>query len=133
MAAAAAGEELTAEDIAGAGFGPDGTAHQMHPGPVLATLVHAAATDEKILATLPDGDLIGVIAAIRRIGSFTTWAEMTAIRELATRPDRRNSTMGLWRISRGLIRHGRRARGETGWAGGSRTPRLRSSRAAGLS
>ena len=89
MAAAAAGEELTAQDIAGAGFGQDGTAHQMHPGPVLATLVHAATTDGKILATLPDDDLIGVIAAVRRIGSFAAWAEMTAIREFATRPDPR--------------------------------------------
>jgi len=87
IAAAAAGEELTAQDISGAGFGEDGTAHQMHPGPVLATLVHAATTDEKILATLSDDDLIGVITAVRRIGSFAAWAEMTAIREYATRPD----------------------------------------------
>ena len=42
MAAVAGGEELTAEDICGAGFGQDGTAEQMHPGPVLAALVHAA-------------------------------------------------------------------------------------------
>jgi Domain of unknown function (DUF222) len=89
MAAAAAGEELTAEDISQAGFAEHGTAEQMHPGPVLATLVHAATTDGKILATLPDDDLIGVIAAIRRIGSFAAWAEMTAIREFATRPDPR--------------------------------------------
>jgi hypothetical protein len=89
MAAAAAGEELTAGDISGAGFGQGGTAEQMHPGPVLATLVHAATTDEKVLATLSDDDLIGVIAAVRRIGSFAAWAEMTAIREFATRPDPR--------------------------------------------
>jgi hypothetical protein len=89
MAAVAAGEELTAGDISGAGFGQDGTAQQMHPGPVLATLVHAATTDEKILATLSDDDLIGVIAAVRRIGSFAAWAELTAVREFATRPDPR--------------------------------------------
>ena len=95
MAAAAAGEELTAEDICGAGFGQDGTAEQLHPGPVLAALVHAATTDDKILATLPDDDLIGVIAAVRRIGSFAAWAEMTAVREFATRPDpRRPATPG---------------------------------------
>jgi Domain of unknown function (DUF222) len=91
MAAAAAGEELTTADIAGAGFGQDGTAHQMHPGPVLATLVHAATTDEKILATLSDDDLAGVIVAVRRIGSFAAWAELTAIREYATRPDPRRA------------------------------------------
>ena len=89
MAAAAAGEELTAGDISGAGFGEDGTASQMHPGPVLATLVHAATTDEKILATLSDDDLAGVITAVRRITSFAAWAELTAIREFATRPDYR--------------------------------------------
>ncbi len=95
MAAVAGGEELTAEDICGAGFGQDGTAEQLHPGPVLAALVHAATTDDKILATLPDDDLIGVIAAVRRIGSFAAWAEMTAVREFATRPDpRRPATPG---------------------------------------
>ena len=94
MAAAAAGEELTAEDISQAGFAEHGTAEQMHPGPVLATLVHAATTDQKILATLPDDDLIGVIAAVRRIGSFAAWAEMTAIREFATRPDPRRPAPG---------------------------------------
>src|SRR5580704_6750338 len=89
MAAAAAGEELTTEDIAGAGFGEGGTAQQLIPGPVLATLVHAATTDGKILATLSDDDLAGVIVAVRRIGSFVAWAEMTAIREYAIRPDPR--------------------------------------------
>jgi hypothetical protein len=89
MAAAAAGEELTAADISGAGFGEGGTAQQLIPGPVLATLVHAATADEKILATLSDDDLAGVIVAVRRIGSFAAWAEMTAIREYAIRPDPR--------------------------------------------
>ena len=60
MAAAVAGEELTAQDLSGAGFGEDGTAQQLIPGPVLATLVHAATTDEKILATLSDDDLVGI-------------------------------------------------------------------------
>jgi len=93
MAAAAAGEDLTAADISGAGFGEDGTAQQLIPGPVLATLVHAATTDEKILATLSDDDLAGVIMAVRRIGSFAAWAEMTAIREYAIRPDPRRPAL----------------------------------------
>jgi hypothetical protein len=54
-------------------------------------LVHAATTDEKILATLSDDDLAGVITAVRRIASFAAWAEMTAIREFATRPDPRRA------------------------------------------
>src|SRR3984885_376854 len=87
MAAAAAGEDLTTEDIAGAGFAQDGTAHQLRPGPVLATLVHAATTDEKILATLSDDDLAGVITAVRRIASFVAWAGVSASREHATPPD----------------------------------------------
>src|ERR1700691_828861 len=91
MAAAAAGEDLTTEDIAGAGVGEDGTAHRLRPRPVLAALVHAETTDEKILATLSDDDLVGVITAVRRIGSFAAWAEMTAVREFATRPDLRGS------------------------------------------
>jgi hypothetical protein len=57
--------------------------------------VHAATTDEKILATLSDDDLAGVITAVRRITSFAAWAELTAIREFATRPDpRRPATSG---------------------------------------
>jgi hypothetical protein len=94
MAAAATGEELTAQDISGAGFGEGGTAQQLCPGPVLATLVHAATTDEKILATLSDDDLVGVITAVRRVGSFAAWAELTAIREFATRPDPRRPAPG---------------------------------------
>ena len=35
MAAAAAGEDLTTEDISGAGFGEGGTAQHLIPGPVL--------------------------------------------------------------------------------------------------
>ena len=59
MTAAGEGEELTAQDISGSGFAQDGTADQMHPGPVLATLVHAATSNEKVLAALSEDDLIG--------------------------------------------------------------------------
>ncbi|MDQ2815403.1 MAG: hypothetical protein M3Z75_27050 [Actinomycetota bacterium] len=45
VAAVAAGEDLTTEDISQAGFGEDGVTDQMYPGPALAALVHAATTD----------------------------------------------------------------------------------------
>jgi len=70
MAAAAGGEELTAGDIAGSGFGQDGTAHQMHPGPVLATLVHAATTDGKILMALAENPQVCS-------AEFPTWLTVT--------------------------------------------------------
>src|ERR1700722_17539793 len=57
--------DLTAQDLSEAGFGDDGPADQMPPGPVLAALVDAAA-DAKALAGLSDDELIGVIAAARR-------------------------------------------------------------------
>jgi len=85
MAAAAAGEELTTDDISQAGFGQGGTADQMCPGPDLATLIHAATTNDKILATVSDDDLIGILRGARRLESLAAWAEMTTLREFATR------------------------------------------------
>ncbi len=86
MTAAGEGEELTAQDISGSGFGEDGTADQLRPGPVLATLVHAATSNQQVLASLPDDDLIGIIRAARKLESLVAWAQLTAIREFATRP-----------------------------------------------
>jgi hypothetical protein len=86
MTAAGEGEELTAQDISGSGFGQDGTADQLRPGPVLATLVHAATSNQQVLASLPDDDLIGIIRAARKMESLIAWAQLTAIREFATRP-----------------------------------------------
>jgi len=59
MAAAGEGEELTAQDVSGAGFGPDGTADQMHPGPVLA-IGYARTVAERLprcLAALAAGKI----------------------------------------------------------------------------
>jgi hypothetical protein len=85
MTAAGEGEELTAQDISGSGFGQDGTADQLRPGPMLATLVHAATSNQQVLASLPDDDLIGIIRAARKTESLIAWAQLTAIREFATR------------------------------------------------
>jgi hypothetical protein len=86
MTSAGEGEELTAQDVSGSGFGQDGTADQLRPGPVLATLVHAATSNQQVLASLPDDDLIGIIRAARKMESLIAWAQLTAIREFATRP-----------------------------------------------
>ena len=87
--AAGAGEwELTPDWLAGEEPAPlewfsDGaTADVMGPGPVLAALVHAAVQDP---AALDEDQLVGVIAAIRRIESRMAWASMTALRELTSR------------------------------------------------
>ncbi len=65
-----------------AGFRHEGTADLMGPGPALAALVYAAVQDP---AALDEDQLVGVIAAIRRIESRMAWASMTAMRELAAR------------------------------------------------
>jgi hypothetical protein len=71
IAAADAGKyevpEWSLDDLP-TGFIPGGTADTMGPGPVLATLVHAAVgRDGAALASLPDDELLRVIAAARRM------------------------------------------------------------------
>ena len=89
VAGSDAGEwDLTPDWLAGgepaplAVFCDEGLADAMGPGPVLAALVHAAVQD---LAALDEDQLVGVIAAIRRIQSRMAWASMTALRELTSR------------------------------------------------
>src|SRR5450755_1152918 len=78
---------LTAEDISRAGFAEGGTADQMYPGPTLATLVHAATANGKILATLSDDDLIGVLRGARFAcsGSYSSGSSLS------------RSPLGRWR------------------------------------
>jgi hypothetical protein len=49
-------------------------------------LVHAATSNQQVLASMPDDDLIGIIRAARKMESLIAWAQLTAIREFATRP-----------------------------------------------
>ena len=63
-------------------FSDQATADLMGPGPALAALVHAAIQDP---STLDEDQLVGVIAAARRIESRMAWASMTALRELTSR------------------------------------------------
>ena len=89
IAAADAGEypmpEWSVEDLP-AEFTPGGTADLMGPGPVLATLVHAAVgCDGAALASLPDDELLRVISAARRMESRAVWTHLAAVREFAAR------------------------------------------------
>ena len=89
IAAADAGEypmpEWSVEDLP-AEFIPGGTADLMGPGPVLATLVHAAVgSDGAALASLPDDELLRVISAARRMESRAVWTHLAAVREFAAR------------------------------------------------
>jgi hypothetical protein len=76
--------DLTAGEISGTGFA-QGMADAMGPGPVLTALVCAATKDPQTLAGLGDDDLIGIIAAARRMESKAAWAGMAALREFAAR------------------------------------------------
>jgi hypothetical protein len=64
-------------------FSDEGLADEMGPGPVLASLVHAAIQDP---AALDEDQLVGVIAAVRRIESRMAWTAMTAMRLRGRRP-----------------------------------------------
>ena len=77
-------DDLTTGEISQAGFA-QGMADAMGPGPVLTALVCAATRDPQTLAGLGDDDLIGIIAAARRMESKAAWAGMTALREFAAR------------------------------------------------
>src|SRR5881392_2426238 len=66
-----------------AAFGPGGPAESMPPGVALDTLVERAVRDD--LAELPDDEVLGVIAAARRLRRRAEWLELRATREFAHR------------------------------------------------
>ncbi len=69
-----------------AGFTGDGEAPAIAPGPVLAGLTAAiAGGDGAGLAGASDDFVFAVISAGRRISSWGTWLELSAMRELAVR------------------------------------------------
>jgi hypothetical protein len=57
-------------------FGPDGRAESMPPGPVLSTLVEQAVRDD--LAEMSDDEVIGAVAAARRLRRRAEWLELLA-------------------------------------------------------
>jgi hypothetical protein len=63
-----------------------GPAADMPPDPLLATIIDTVTgEDGKGLAGLSDDQLIGVIAAVRRLESRVAWYTMAAVREFAAR------------------------------------------------
>ncbi len=67
-------------------FAESGPAADMEPGPMLATIMDVAVgQDGSGLAGLSYDQLIGVVAAARRMQSRFTWYEMAAMREFAAR------------------------------------------------
>ncbi|HXZ71567.1 MAG TPA: DUF222 domain-containing protein, partial [Streptosporangiaceae bacterium] len=77
---------LPAEDLDVARFAQHGESDSMPPGPLLITVVHALTGDDGHgLAALSDDQLVGIIAATRRMESRVAWTQLAAIREFATR------------------------------------------------
>ena len=67
-------------------FAQSGPAADMSPDPLLATIINTVTgEDGKGLAGLSDDQLIGVIAAIRRLESRAAWYLMAAVREFTAR------------------------------------------------
>ena len=67
-------------------FTQSGPAADMRPDPLLATIIDTVTgEDGKGLAGLSDDQLIGIIAAVRRLESRIAWYSMAAVREFAAR------------------------------------------------
>jgi hypothetical protein len=77
---------LPAGSLDADGFAQSGPAADMPPDSLLATIIDAVTGDDaKGLAGLSDDQLIGVIAAGRRLESRAAWYVMAAVREFAVR------------------------------------------------
>ena len=67
-------------------FAQCGPAAEMPPDPLLATIIDAVTgPDGPGAGTLSDDQLIGVIAAVRRLESRVAWYALTAVAEFAAR------------------------------------------------
>src|SRR5579862_7453792 len=77
---------LPAEELSLEGFGQDGRADTMAPGPLLATIVEAVTgQDGSGLAALADDQLMGVLSGIRRIEARAVWGQLAVLAEVARR------------------------------------------------
>ena len=77
---------LPAEELDADRFAQSGPASDLPPSPLLATVVDTiTGPDGDGLAGLSDDQLIGVIAAVRRLESRVAWYSMAAVREFAAR------------------------------------------------
>jgi Domain of unknown function (DUF222) len=77
---------LPAEDLDVSRFAQHGRSDSMPPGPLLASVVHAlTGEDGESLAALSDDQLVGIIAAARRLESRIAWTQLAALAEFAAR------------------------------------------------
>ncbi len=77
---------LPAESMELSRFGGDGQGPPMAPGPLLAGVAHAVAGgDGAGLAAVSEDFLFAMISGGRRLASWATWLELSAMRELALR------------------------------------------------
>ena len=75
---------LPAENLDVSRFAQHGASDVMPPGPLLASVVHALAGDQGDgLAALSDDQLVGIIAATRRLESRIAWTQLAALAEFA--------------------------------------------------
>lgn len=95
-------------DDAAAAFGPGGAAESLPPGVLLNALVERAIRDD--LAEMADDEVLGVVAAARRLRRRAEWLELRATREFAHRrweaglPPARDKH-GRWRFQNGAAEH----------------------------
>jgi Domain of unknown function (DUF222) len=73
---------LGPDGLGGEVFARDRSADAMRPGPVLAALTEQAAGD---LGRLTDSQVLGAMAAARRLAARAAWLELTAVAEFTRR------------------------------------------------
>jgi hypothetical protein len=74
------------QGLAGMGFGQDGPADTMRPGPLLAALTVNAAENAR---SLSDDELSGAISAARRLQAHAEWMELAGTAEFGRRQEAR--------------------------------------------
>ena len=89
-------------------FGPGGPVESMSPGPALSTLVEQAVRHD--LAQMPGDEVIGTVAAARRLRRRAEWLELRATREFAHRRWEADSSPvrdkdGRWRFRDSTAEH----------------------------
>jgi len=102
---------LGPDGLGGEVFAQDRPAGVMRPGPILAALTERAAADP---ARLGDDELLGAVAAARRLAARAEYLELTAIAEFTRRQDARFEAAVAARVPPGQ-RDGEFADGELGY------------------
>src|SRR5580698_9712377 len=80
------GGQPSGRPTAAAGFAEDGMADVMDPGSELAGLVTAVTgPDGKLLGTLTEQEILGVLGAVQRLAAWAAWGELVTLAEFARR------------------------------------------------